>query len=85
MSLPVLDAVFFPQEFLGANFALVVALEVFVNGEDVTLQTVLTREILVTLLAVESLKTEKSRVRFFRIRFAFSVDCMEEIGRQAGM
>ena len=60
MSLPVLDAVFFPQEFLGANFALVVAFEVFVNSENVTFQTVLTREILVTLLAMESLEVEKS-------------------------
>ena len=55
MRLPVFDAVLFSQEFLGANLALVIAFKVFVNGENVALQTVLAGEITVALVTVERL------------------------------
>jgi len=51
----VFDAILFAQEFLGADFAFVIALEMFVNRQNVTLQPVLTGEVAVALVAVESL------------------------------
>lgn len=55
MRFPVFHAILFAQKFLGADFAFVISFEVFVNGQDVTLQPVLTREVAITLVAVKSI------------------------------
>ena len=59
MRFPVFHAILFAQKFLGADFAFVISFEVFVNGQDVTLQPVLTREVAITLVAVKSLMRKR--------------------------
>ena len=55
MSFSMFDAIFLAKELLGANFAFVIAFEMFVNGENVTLQTVLAGKVTVALVAVKCL------------------------------
>ena len=59
MRFSVLDAVFFPQELFGANFTLVIAFKMFMDGENVPFQTVFAGEVAIALITVESLKIKR--------------------------